>query len=351
LLFRRDPHVPTVLIGDPLRLGQILINLTNNAVKFTDTGEIVVDIKLLERAHDEATLAFAVRDTGIGMTPEQQSKLFQSFSQADTSTTRKYGGTGLGLSISKQLVELMHGEIGVDSETGVGSTFHFTVRLGIGAGAHEKEFKTIPDLQHLHALVADDNPTAREILAEYLRSFQFEVDAAANGEEVFELMDRAQRPYDLMVLDYLMPGMKGVDIAVKIKTELKPATDPHIILISAYSSGDVMDKPGGEFIDQFLPKPVSPSHLFDAVMVAFGVATEGDRRKKAGREFDLQTLRPVQGAYILLVEDNEINQQVASEISHRQDSRAEGLCRLACAGHDRQRHGRRPGQVPGRWHE
>jgi CheY-like chemotaxis protein len=208
----------------------------------------------------------------------------------------------------------MHGEIGVDSEAGVGSTFHFTVRLGIGAGAHEKEFKTIPDLQHLHALVADDNPTAREILAEYLRSFQFEVDAAANGEEVFELMDRAQRPYDLMVLDYLMPGMKGVEIAVKIKTELKPATDPHIILISAYSSGDVMDKPGGEFIDQFLPKPVSPSHLFDAVMVAFGVATEGDRRKKAGREFDLQTLRPVQGAHILLVEDNEINQQVASEI-------------------------------------
>jgi PAS domain S-box-containing protein len=314
LLFRRDPHVPTVLIGDPLRLGQILINLTNNAVKFTEKGEIVVQIELLERVQDEAILSFSVRDTGIGMTPEQQAKLFQSFSQADTSTTRKYGGTGLGLSISKQLVELMHGEIGVDSEAGVGSTFHFTVRLGIGAGAHEKEFKTIPDLQHLHALVADDNPTAREILVEYLRSFQFEVDAAANAEEVFELMDRAQRPYDLMVLDYLMPGMKGVEIAVKIKTELKPATDPHIILISAYSSGDVMDKPGGEFIDQFLPKPVSPSHLFDAVMVAFGVATEGDRRKKAGREFDLQTLRPVQGAYILLVEDNEINQQVASEI-------------------------------------
>jgi polar amino acid transport system substrate-binding protein len=314
LLFRRDPHVPTILIGDPLRLGQILINLTNNAVKFTDKGEIVVEIKLLERVEDEAVLAFSVRDTGIGMTPEQQAKLFQSFSQADTSTTRKYGGTGLGLAISKQLVELMHGEIGVDSEAGVGSTFHFTVRLGIGMGAHEKEFKTIPDLQHLHALVADDNATARDILVEYLRSFQFEVDAAANGEEVFELMDRAQRPYDLMVLDYLMPGMKGVDIAVKIKTELKPATDPHIILVSAYSSGDVMDKPGGEFIDQFLAKPVSPSHLFDAVMVAFGVATEGGRRKKAGREFDLETLRPVQGSHILLVEDNEINQQVASEI-------------------------------------
>jgi polar amino acid transport system substrate-binding protein len=314
LLFRRDPHVPTILIGDPLRLGQILINLTNNAVKFTEKGEIVVQIELMERVKDEAVLAFSVRDTGIGMTPEQQAKLFQSFSQADTSTTRKYGGTGLGLAISKQLVELMHGEIGVDSEASVGSTFHFTVRLGIGAGAHEKEFKTIPDLQHLHALVADDNATARDILAEYLRSFQFEVDAAANGDEVFELMDRAQKPYDLMVLDYLMPGMKGVDIAVKIKTEIKPATDPHIILVSAYSSGDVMDKPGGEYIDHFLAKPVSPSHLFDAVMEAFCVPIEGSRRKKAGREFDLETLRPVQGAHILLVEDNEINQQVASEI-------------------------------------
>ena len=314
LLFRRDPHVPTILIGDPLRLGQILINLTNNAVKFTEKGEIVVQIELMERVRDEAVLAFSVRDTGIGMTPEQQAKLFQSFSQADTSTTRKYGGTGLGLAISKQLVELMHGEIGVDSEASVGSTFHFTVRLGIGAGAHEKEFKTIPDLQHLHALVADDNATARDILAEYLRSFQFEVDAAANGDEVFELMDRAQKPYDLMVLDYLMPGLKGVDIAVKIKTEIKPATDPHIILVSAYSSGDVMDKPGGEYIDHFLAKPVSPSHLFDAVMEAFCVPIEGSRRKKAGREFDLETLRPVQGAHILLVEDNEINQQVASEI-------------------------------------
>ena len=314
LLFRRDPHVPTILIGDPLRLGQILINLTNNAVKFTDKGEIVVQIELKERVKDEVILAFSVRDTGIGMTPEQQAKLFQSFSQADTSTTRKYGGTGLGLAISKQLVELMHGEIGVDSEAGVGSTFHFTARLGIGTGAREKEFKTTPDLQHLHALVADDNATARDILTEYLRSFQFEVDVAANADEVFELMDRAQKPYDLMVLDYLMPGMKGVDIAVKIKTELKPATDPHIILVSAYSSGDVMDKPGGEFIDQFLAKPVNPSHLFDAIMAAFGIATEGDRRKKAGREFDLETLRPVQGAHILLVEDNEINQQVASEI-------------------------------------
>jgi PAS domain S-box-containing protein len=313
-LFRRDPHVPTVMIGDPLRLGQILINLTNNAVKFTEAGEIVVDIELQERSGNQAMVEFSVRDTGIGMTVEQQGKLFKSFSQADTSTTRKYGGTGLGLAISKQLVELMGGEIGVKSEPGVGSTFTFTVSLGISEDAEEKIFKTMPDLRNMHAVVADDNPTAREILTTYLESFTFRVDEAANADELFRLMDENQEPYDLIILDWLMPGMKGLDIATKIKTEIKPEIDPHIIMISAFSSGDVMDKPGGEHIDQFLSKPVSPSHLFDAVMAAFGVATDGVKRTLGSQQFDMATLRPVQGAEILLVEDNEINQQVASEI-------------------------------------
>ena len=166
----------------------------------------------------------------------------------------------------------------------------------------------------MHAVVADDNPTAREILSTYLESFTFSVDEAANADELFRLMDENQEPYDLIVLDWLMPGMKGLDIARKIKTEIKPEVDPHIIMISAFSSGDVMDKPGGEYIDQFLSKPVSPSHLFDAVMAAFGVATEGVKRTLGSQQFDMETLRPVQGAVILLVEDNEINQQVASEI-------------------------------------
>ena len=314
LLFKRDPHVPTVLIGDPLRLGQILINLTNNAVKFTEQGEIVVDIELRERDGNEAVIEFAVRDTGIGMTPEQQDKLFQSFSQADTSTTRKYGGTGLGLAISKQLVELMGGQIGVDSEPGVGSNFHFTVRLGIGEGAEEKSFTTVPDLQNLHAIVVDDNPTAREILRIYLESFSFRVDEAANADELFRQMDTAQDDYDLMVLDWLMPGMKGNEVATRIKTEIRPQTDPHIVMISGFSSGDVLEKPGGEYIDQFLTKPVSPSHLFDAVMAAFGIETGRTKAAHTHGQFDVESLRSVQGAEILLVEDNEINQQVASEL-------------------------------------
>ena len=313
-LFKRDPHVPTVLVGDPLRLGQVLINLTNNAVKFTEKGEIVVDIKLLERSEERADIQISVRDTGIGMTPEQQDKLFKSFSQADTSTTRKYGGTGLGLAISKQLVEMMGGDIGVTSEPGIGSTFTFTVSLGVGEGAQEQSFATVPNLQNMHAVIADDNPTAREILRTYLESFTFRVDEAANGDDLCRLIQDSEEPYDLIVLDWLMPGMKGLDVARKIKTEIKPEKDPHIIMVSAFSSGDVIDKPGGEFIDQFLSKPVSPSHLFDAVMVAFGVRTQDSHRKVRSDEFDMQTLRPVQGALILLVEDNEINQQVASEI-------------------------------------
>jgi len=312
-LFKRDPSVPTVLIGDPLRLGQILINLTGNAVKFTDKGEILIDIELKEKLDDEVVLHFAVRDTGIGMTKEQQGKLFQSFSQADSSTTRKYGGTGLGLSISKQLVELMGGKIGVESEPGVGSTFTFTIKLGIGEGADEKSFDVVPNLQHMHAVVVDDNQTAREILTTYLESFTFDVEEAANADELFELIEKAEKPYDLIILDWLMPGMKGLEVALKIKQEIKPAVDPHIIMVSAFNSGDIKNEPGGEYIDQFLSKPISPSHLFDAIMAAFGV--QGTNKQRAGDlTFDMARLRPVQGAHILLVEDNAINQQVASEL-------------------------------------
>jgi PAS domain S-box-containing protein len=315
LLFKRDPQVPTVLVGDPLRLGQVLINLTNNAVKFTEKGDIVVDIKLVEKQADRVTMEFAVRDTGIGMTKEQQGKLFQSFSQADTSTTRKYGGTGLGLAISKQLVEMMGGSISVDSEPGVGSTFKFSVTLGIGQGAEVLTFATVPDLRDLRAIVADDNPTAREILSTYLKAFSFRVDEAEDATELISRLEQAEEPYQLVLLDWLMPGMTGLEAAQKIKTELKLKTDPHIIMISAFSSGDLTDGPGGEHIDQFLSKPVSPSHLFDAVMATFGIETERKTSAAGGRRtIDSESLRPVQGADILLVEDNEINQQVASEL-------------------------------------
>jgi signal transduction histidine kinase/CheY-like chemotaxis protein/HPt (histidine-containing phosphotransfer) domain-containing protein len=317
LLFRRDPKIPTVLVGDPLRLGQILINLTNNAVKFTEKGQILVEMALGGNADGEVTIEFEVRDTGIGMTDEQVAKLFQSFSQADTSTTRKYGGTGLGLAISKQLVELMGGDIGVDSEPGVGSTFFFSVRLGVGEGAEEKTFTTVPDLEGLNAIVVDDNPTARDILQAYLESFSFRVDTAENAESLFQKIEETADPYSLIVLDWLMPGMNGTEAAAKIKTDIKPALDPHIIMVSGFSAADVKDRSGSEFIDKYLSKPVSPSHLFDAIMEAFGVQTETRKRGYSGGQLDAELLRPIQGARLLLVEDNEINQQVASELLHQ----------------------------------
>ena len=314
LLFRRDPKIPTVLVGDPLRLGQILLNLTNNAVKFTEQGQILVEISLREKAEDEVTIEFSVRDTGIGMTGEQIARLFQSFSQADTSTTRKYGGTGLGLAISKQLVEFMGGEIDVESEPDVGSTFFFSVPLGIGEGAEEKAFTTTPDLKGLSAIVVDDNPTAREILQAYLESFTFRVDTAENAEDLFRKIKETAEPYSLIVLDWLMPGMNGTEAAAKIKTEIKPAVDPHIIMVSGFNARDVKDNAGSEFIDKHLSKPVSPSHLYDAIMEAFGVETKRRKRGHAHGQPDMETLRPIQGARLLLVEDNEINQQVACEL-------------------------------------
>ncbi len=319
LIFKRDPAVPTVLVGDPLRLGQILINLANNAIKFTEEGDIVVEVALLERNEERATIQVSVSDTGIGMTLEQQGRLFQSFSQADISTTRKYGGTGLGLAISKQLVEVMGGEIGVQSEPGVGSTFRFTVVFDIGRGAVEKTFDTVPDLKGIRVLAVDDNPTAREVLATYLRAFSFEVDEAANGEEAMQLIGVADKPYDLVVLDWLMPGMTGLELAQTIRTKVKPTVnstiEPRIIMVSGFSSGDMSDRPGGESIDQFLSKPVSSSVLFDAVMKVLGVETGGSSgSKKTSGTLGMAELQPIRGARLLLVEDNEINQQVAQEL-------------------------------------
>jgi CheY-like chemotaxis protein len=306
--------MPTMLVGDPLRLGQVLINLTNNAIKFTEEGQILVEMELRERTESEAIIDFAVRDTGIGMTKEQMAKLFQSFSQADTSTTRKYGGTGLGLAISKQLVELMGGEIGVDSDPGVGSTFFFSVRTGIGEGAEEKMFTTAPDLEGLHAIVVDDNSLAREILQAYLESFSFRVDTAENAQELFEKIEETTDPYELIVMDWLMPGLNGIEAAEKIKTEIKPAVDPHIIMVSGFSANEVKGQSRDKFIRKFLSKPVSPSDIFDAVMEAFGVESERKKRGSSGGKFDKDMVRPIHGARLLLVEDNEINQQVASEL-------------------------------------
>ncbi len=215
LVFDLPPDLPTALIGDPLRLGQILVNLGNNAVKFTDQGEVVIGVETVEQDDKEIKLHFAVRDTGVGMSPEEQRKLFRSFSQADTSITRRYGGTGLGLVISKKLTELLGGEIWCESEEGVGSTFHFTVQLSKQPDKTSSRFfsKVATKLRALRVLVVDDNSSARQILASMLAFFGLRVDQAGSGEAAMALLEEANDddPYNLVIMDWMMPGMDGIE--------------------------------------------------------------------------------------------------------------------------------------------
>ena len=313
LLFSRDPDMPRVLVGDPLRLGQVLVNLVNNAVKFTEQGEIVVRMEATTVSNDDVTIQVSVRDTGIGMNEEQLGRLFQSFSQADTSTTRKYGGTGLGLAISKQLVEMMGGNIDVESQPGAGSTFSFRATFGISDDEQHRQFIPADSLRGLRALVVDDNPSAREIMQSYLESFTFAVETAKDAETAFAKLQASDQPVDLIIMDWLMPGMNGLQAATHIKTQLELAQDPHILLVTAYGRTDISESEGAKHVDTVLGKPVSPSHLFDAIMEAFGQEVS----RSAGRRGDGlsdEDLRPVQGARLLVVEDNEINQQVAREL-------------------------------------
>ncbi len=316
VLFNTNWEVPRFLVGDPLRLGQILINLANNAVKFTDSGEIVVSTELFKRNEDQVTLKFSIRDTGIGLTEEQAGKLFQSFAQADTSTTRKYGGTGLGLAISKKLVNMMGGEIWVESEYGQGTTFSFTVNFGLGKKRAEKRFVTSPDLRGTKALVVDDNVTSREILKDMLESFTFEVTVAASGPEGISELERApqDQPFELVVMDWKMPEMDGIEAAGRIKSHPGLIKIPAIILVTAYGREDVMQQAEQVGLDGFLLKPVSPSLLFDATMQAFGEAPAVKSRVGRRGQKEAEALKHIRGAHVLLVEDNEINQQVAREI-------------------------------------
>ncbi len=313
VLFATGADVPRFLVGDPLRLGQVLLNLSGNAVKFTEIGEIVVTTQVKSKNRDRIELQFTVSDTGIGLTEEQIGKLFQSFSQADTSTTRKYGGTGLGLTISQRLVEMMGGEIWVESAPGQGSHFHFTAAFGLGAEKARRHFVPASDLRGLKVLVVDDNATSRTIFNEMLSSFTFEVYLAASGEEALSELEAAEEPFELVLMDWKMPGLDGIETSRRIKAHPGLPKIPAIIMVTAYGREEVMrlsDKVG---LEGFLLKPVNASVLFDAVMEAMGAKAAAGR--EAGPVVDGDTgLAQIAGTRILLVEDNEINQQVAQEI-------------------------------------
>lgn len=313
LLFDIDTGVPNLLLGDPLRLGQILINLANNAVKFTQTGQIVVRVRTIDTVDNNVTLKFSVIDTGIGMTKEQQKKLFQSFSQADTSTTREYGGTGLGLTISKRLACLMGGDIWVNSKRGEGSTFDFTVFLEVQAhenDARESQAELI-ELKNLHVLTVDDNATANEIMGHLLESFGYRVTAVDSGGKAIELFKQAS-DFDLALIDWKMPELDGIRTAEKIKA----MSDIPIILVTAAGLSEQVDNAQKQaLLSGALNKPVSASSIHDAIMEAFGyqVVQENSRQKLFSDRLE-NYIEHLAGAEILLVEDNELNQELATEL-------------------------------------
>ncbi len=314
LMFDVPAEVPTSLVGDPLRLGQILVNLGNNAVKFTERGEIVIGVALVEKNDTRVTLQFSVRDSGIGMTEAQQEKLFQSFSQADSSTTRKYGGTGLGLSISHKLTEMMHGRIWVESEPGVGSIFKFTAEFGWHPGENASRHLIPGILGDVRALVVDDNATNREIIQAMLLSFGFRVDVVGSGEAALALLIEADLsdPYRLVLMDWQMPGRDGVESIRKIEsTPLKVV--PKVIMMTAYGREDVRQAAADIKVVSFLVKPVTPSALMDAIMLAMGYEVVGDHLRSRYDEV-AATADKLRGAQILLVEDNEINMELALEL-------------------------------------
>ncbi len=318
LLFDVRPDVPMALNGDPLRLGQILVNLGNNAVKFTENGEIVVGVETVAIEETTAVLHFRVKDTGIGMTPEQCGKLFQSFSQADTSTTRKYGGSGLGLVICKRMVEMMDGRIWVESEVGKGSTFHFEATFDLQSETSARSIRRAGELAGVRVLVVDDNQTAREILIEMCGSFGLVVESAADGEQAVARVleeDRALTPFDLVLMDWRMPRLDGVEAARRMRAELGDAAPP-VVMVTAFGREEAMEsaQERGIALRTVLTKPVTASTLLESIAVGLGREALPRTRAREKSEENAGTMAQLRGARVLLVEDNEMNQELAMEL-------------------------------------
>ena len=320
LVFHTELNVPRLLIGDPLRLGQVLLNLVGNAIKFTQTGEVVVKVRLLNQPEPglspsiqpHAVLEFSVRDTGIGLTQEQISHLFQPFSQADTSTSRKYGGTGLGLTISQRLVKMMGGDIHAHSQVGVGSVFTFTVNVDLQPQKEQAAFTTTHDLDGLRVLVLEQHAATQEFLQSMLESFGFIVTATSSAEDGLSILGQSgDKPFGLMFIDWNLPDLlNGLETVRQIKQAARLANTPVILL---GNKDEMLQLASAEPLDVYLVKPATRSQLFDAIMQIFGHQPQNGFRPTREKISD-ETLGKLRGKHILLAEDNEINQLVAVEI-------------------------------------
>lgn len=312
-LYHMPFDVPRSLVGDPLRLGQVLVNLAGNGVKFTDKGELDISVAVQEKTGGRTKLLFRVRDTGIGMTEEELSKLFRAFRQADSSTTRKYGGTGLGLSISKRLVEMMGGQIWAESEFGKGSTFCFTAWFGLSAVGQKRPLAVPARLLDLRALVVDDNPTVRAVLARAVDDLGLIAEVAASGLEAIAAVRQrdAARPFDLVLMDSEMPEMDGYTATYLIRTDTSLQHMPAVLIVTATGTEEEYVRVTESGAAGLLTKPISASALFDAIVRLFVPEPIASAQKST---ISPETARDLAGARVLLVEDNEMNQQIATEL-------------------------------------
>ena len=314
--FDTDPAIPNRLIGDPLRLNQVLVNLCGNAVKFTERGEVIVRCRLAERTESGVRIRVEVSDTGIGLSPGQTERLFQSFTQADSSTTRKYGGTGLGLSIARRLVEMMGGSISVESRLGEGSTFRFDAQFQVQEGPEPSLPELVGGLSGMRILVVDDNQSARSIMSDMISHLGFRVDACVSGEEAVDAVARAAGAgdgYGLVLMDWRLPGIDGLEAGRRIKADARLSRKPAVVMVTAAGSEQIADEAERIGLDGFLAKPVSPSSVVDALMriIRGGKAAPG-RTRRVQNLADIAG--PIRGARVLLAEDNDLNQQVAVEL-------------------------------------
>lgn len=308
-------NIPTRLLGDPLRLNQVLVNLVSNAIKFTEDGEINVAVTLLEKSDKQVWLRISVSDTGIGMDEEQRANLFQAFTQADTSTTRKYGGTGLGLAISRRLITLMGGDIGVTSGVGQGSTFYIELTLPLQDEQDNSHHQYLMQkLEGVRVLAIDDNLSTREMLQEMLRSYRVDVRVCRTAEQALTLhqesVDESQ-PFDLILVDWRLPGMDGLAFCQKIQQQYQDKALPKLVLATGYYVEELNDKARQAGVADILSKPYTAATLGRSLSTT--LFPSGEHKHSAGEAL-LRVPDSIRHAPVLVVEDNEINQQVAREL-------------------------------------
>jgi PAS domain S-box-containing protein len=308
--FNIDPSVPDCLLGDPLRLAQVIANLVGNAIKFSDNGQVVLAAELADKTQEKVKLCFTVKDTGIGMTKEQIDQLFQAFTQADSSMTRKYGGTGLGLSIAKRLVNLMGGDIGAESAVGAGSTFSFSAWFGVCPDNQQRSL--VNAFSGLRILVVDDNPATHDIIRNLFKDISLTVGNVESGEEAIELIRESDSAglYDLVIVDWKLPGMDGFETIRRIRQDNHLTGKPQFLVITAYENDEIRLEAERERVDGFLSKPFNLTMFVDKLWEIFGHQKTPDN-EYLNRILDEHNLK---GARILLAEDNEVNQQIAVEL-------------------------------------